>query len=369
MRTFVPGDSVTGRWFSGLAALLIVLSIPRLAHANAITDVDQALLAAIRTNASTPPVASRDIAMVGIGMYDAVNATTGLTYQPYSYTGPAVSGDSSVAAAYAAGYTMLADLFPSEASMFQADATTSIAGLSLAASVQTASTGLGSSIATNFFAARANDGSATAQTPYTPGTQPGNYQFTKAGQTTVVEPSWGNVTPFAITSVASVAPPPLWGPGTPYPTETAYLASPAYLSGLATVQALGCNGCGQTPDQIALAAFWADTNGNALFGSTETPPGHWLDITDTVAASQDLSLLQTARLGAMVGASLADVGIVAWATKNSVNFWRPDTAIHATGDTSWEPLWPDPLFQSYISGHSSFSLAGAKTLADFFWHR
>jgi hypothetical protein len=68
-------------------------------------------------------------------------------------------------------------------------------------------------IATNFFNGRANDGSATAQTPYTPGNQPGNYQFTNPAQTTVVQPGWGKVTPFAITSVDSVEPPPLWGPG------------------------------------------------------------------------------------------------------------------------------------------------------------
>jgi hypothetical protein len=132
------------------------------------------------------------------------------------------------------------------------------------------------------------------------------------------------------------------------------------------VKRLGCNVCGQTWDQLNLAAFWADTNGNASFGSTATPPGHWLDITDTVATDADLSLLQTARLGAMVGASLADAGIVAWAVKNSSDFWRPDTAIHYDGDANWRPLWPDPLFQSYISGHSAFSMAAAVTLGDFF---
>jgi hypothetical protein len=39
------------------------------ADANAITDVDQALLAAIRIGAPAPPVAARDIAMVGISMF------------------------------------------------------------------------------------------------------------------------------------------------------------------------------------------------------------------------------------------------------------------------------------------------------------
>jgi hypothetical protein len=366
METHAPVDVAHGRWTPIALVLLMGWATTQSAWGNAITDVDQSLLAAIRIGAPPPPVAARDIAMVGIAMYDAVNAATGLNYQPYSYSGSAVSDVSAHAAAYAAGYTMLESLFPA-----QSAADSAINNLSLSAATQNVSVGLGTSIATDFFVARSTDGSAAAQTPYTPGNQPGNYQFTSPTQTTVVRPGWGNVTPFAITSVASVAPPPLWGPGTPFATEAAYLASPQYLSDLDFVKTHGCKGCGQTQDELNLSAFWADTNGNAKFGSTETPPGHWVDIMDTVATNAGLNLLQTARLGAMVGASLADAGIVAWWVKNDSDFWRPDTAIHFTGlggggDTTWEPLWPDPLFQSYISGHSTFSMAAAITLADFF---
>jgi hypothetical protein len=360
-----------GQWAIVAQAGLIGWLAPQGAWGNAITDVDQSLLAAIRIGAPPPPVAARDIAMVGIAMYDAVNVATGLNYRPYSYSGGIVSGASADAAAYAAGYTMLATLFPAQSSSLQSAAASALNNLGLSGTTQNASVSLGIGIATNFYAARSTDGSAGAQTPYTPGNQPGNYQFTNTTQTTVVGPGWGNVTPFAITSVASVAPPPLWGPGTPYATEAAYLASPQYLSDLDFVKTHGCNGCGQTQDELNLSAFWADTNGNAKFGSTATPPGHWVDIMDTVATNAGLNLLQTARLGAMVGASLADAGIVAWWVKNDSDFWRPDTAIHFTGfggggDPTWQPLWPDPPFQSYISGHSTFSMAAAVTLADFF---
>jgi hypothetical protein len=211
--------------------------------------------------------------MVGIVIYDAVNAATGLTYQPYSYSGGAVSAASADAAAYAAGYTMLQSLFPKQSFSLQSAAAS---GINLITNDTARNTGvnLGTNVATNFYNARLSDGSTAAQTPYTPGNQPGNYQFTSPTQTTVVRPAWGNVTPFAITSVSSVAPPPLWGPGTPYATEAAYLASPQYLSDLDFVKAHGCKGCGQTQDELNLSAFWADTNGNALFGSTETPAGH-----------------------------------------------------------------------------------------------
>src|ERR1700751_1202095 len=58
-------------------------------------------------------------------------------------------------------------------------------------------------------------------------------------------------------------PRPLWGQGTPYPTEVTYLGSSQYLTDLDFVKRHGCNDCGQTQDELDLTAFWADTNGNA----------------------------------------------------------------------------------------------------------
>jgi hypothetical protein len=314
-----------------LAFTLSVVGSLQTAFGNAITEVNQSLLDSIRIDAPSPPVAARDIAMVNIAMYDAVNAATGLKYRPYSYSGGTVSGVSATAAAYTAGYTMLESLFPEQRSSLQSVAALALNNLELDDVVLTSSQNFGSSIANNFFNARANDGSATAQTTYTPGNHPGSYQFTSSIQTTVVGPDWGKVTPFAITSVASAAPPPLWGSGTPYLTETDYLQSTQYLSDLDFVRTHGCKGCGQTQDELNMAAFWADTGGNASFGSTATPPGHWVDIMNTVATEADLTLAQTARLGAMVGASLADAGIVAWWVKNDSDFWRPETAIRFSG--------------------------------------
>jgi membrane-associated phospholipid phosphatase len=354
-----------------LAFTLSVVGSLQTAFGNAITEVNQSLLDSIRIDAPSPPVAARDIAMVNIAMYDAVNAATGLKYRPYSYSGGTVSGISATAAAYTAGYTMLESLFPAQRSSLQSAAALALNNLELDDVVLTSSQNFGSSIANNFFNARADDGSATAQTTYTPGNHPGSYQFTSSIQTTVVGPDWGKVTPFAITSVASVAPPPLWGSGTPYLTETDYLQSTQYLSDLDFVRTHGCKDCGQTQDELNMTAFWADTGGNARFGSTATPPGHWVDIMNTVATDAGLTLAQTARLGAMVGASLADAGIAAWWVKNDSDFWRPETAIRFSGlggggDPTWQPLWPSPPFQSYISGHSTFSMAAAITLADFF---
>ena len=249
MATYGIIGTAGGRW-----AIIVLAAagwiVPQAAQGNAIIDVDQSLLAAIRTGAAPPPEAARDIAMVGIAIYDAVNAVTGLAYRPYSHSGGAVPLASPDAAAYYAGYGMLKSLFPAQSGSLQLQEDAAITSLGLNGATRTISADLGRSIATNLYNARAADGSATAQTPYTPGNQPGNYQFTSPTQTTVLLPGWGNVTPFAITSVESVEPPPLWGPGTSYATEADYLASQKYLDDLRTVQTIGCTGCGQTQDQL-----------------------------------------------------------------------------------------------------------------------
>ena len=64
--------------------------------------------------------------------------------------------------------------------------------------------------------------------------------------------------------------------------------------------------------------------------------------------------------------ALADGIIAIWNAKNTYNFWRPVTAIQASGDPSWMPLLPTPVFQEYPSAHSGVSAAAASVLAAFY---
>ncbi|WP_166430472.1 phosphatase PAP2 family protein [Polymorphobacter arshaanensis] len=333
-----------------------VLLAPAAAQANAVTDVNAALVAAIRSAAMAPPGASRAIAMVDIAVFDAVNAATGLRYDAYFYTGTKASGVSADAAGYVAGYTMLAKLFPAQASALTAAMHTSVAALHLTPARQAAAMALGSGIANGYFAARANDGAATAQTPYVFGTNPGDFQSVNAGAQPVL-PSWGKVDPFVMASAGqfSLGAPPALG-------------SAAWVASYTQVRDLGCVTCG-TAWQQDTARFWADDG-----GGTVTPPGHWVEIAADISVAQRLDLLASARLSAMVGVAMADAGISAWDIKYTYDFWRPVTAVRActlalcgsTGDIEWTPYLPTPNFPSYVSGHSSFSGAGAAALANFF---
>ena len=148
------------------------------------------------------------------------------------------------------------------------------------------------------------------------------------------------------------------------------LNSARYAVDLNQVQQLGAtNSTVRTPEQTQIARFWSD------FSYTATPPGHWNGIASVIAESRGLSLLETARLFALLNITMADAGILCWDAKYTYDFWRPVTAIRAadtdgnpdtTPDPGWNSLLPAPPFPEYTSGHSTFSKAAAVILARFF---
>ena len=129
-----------------------------------------------------------------------------------------------------------------------------------------------------------------------------------------------------------------------------------------------CGAAGFAPASTAQARsalFWNDP------GTTEQPPGHWLDITDSVAASQSLSTLQAARLTALLGQVETDAGVAVWGVKYQYNLWRPITAIQdcaswspnfTTCDPTWFSLIATPPHPDYLAGHPAFSGAAATLL-------
>ena len=344
----------------GLVAMLWGAGGSAPASANAILDINQELISAYRTSALhvTPPPSAVDIGFVGIAMYDAVNAATGMAYKPYAYTGGPVAGVQADAAAYSAGYTVLAKLFPTMAATYQAELQTKLDGLGLTATVRSDSAALGNTIATTYMASRANDGRATAQVPYPDGTLPGQYQKTP-GVVNAVLPNWGLVTPFVMQSVNQFAVP-----------KPPAIGSPEWIAAYNEVKTQGCLNCTRTADQDQLSRFWSDIAG------TQLPPGHWLNILDELAATRGLSTLESARLTALLGTAVGDASIKTWSVKYLEGdlTWRPYTAITectvatcgVAGDPSWTSLWASPPFPGYISGHSAFSAAASTILGNYF---
>ena len=177
-----------------------------------------------------------------------------------------------------------------------------------------------------------------------------------------VTPNWGSVKPFVLSSGSQ------FRPATPgvYASYADLLASPAYAAQVEEVQRLGGAGSTErTTDQTAAAWFWA----NDVAG-TYRPPGQLLETTGIVAAQQNLSKYQNARLYAMVSLAMADGAIGEWDVKfdTPISLWRPVSAIQVGGlDATWQPLSGyTPCFPAWASGHATFAGAWAGVMKRFF---
>lgn len=351
------GANMIGKAFR-VAAIATTVLAGAAEASTAVADINKAALDAVRASAATtpPPLASRALAMVSVLVFDAVNATTKFKYQSYQSGLTLGTGLNKDAVAYAAGYTQMANLFPALSASLNAELDAKLNGLGLNATAKADAVSFGANVANGLFASRVGDGADVAQSPYVPGGQPGDFvPVGPPGQDPAL-PSYGLVTPFSVNdiSIYRLGPPPALG-------------SAEFIADYEQVRLLGCATCG-TLEQQTIAKFWADG------GGTLTPPGHWLDIATDLDEFALLSTLDAARLSAMVGVSVADAGISAWDIKYAYDYWRPITAINncdiatcgVEGEPGWTPFLPTPNFPTYVSGHSSFSGAGAGAIAGFF---
>lgn len=310
-------------------------------------------LQTIREGKAPPPNAARELAIVMVSVFDAVNAIDP-KYASYAVSVKAPRTASADAAAASAAYTALVGLFPNQKAMLDAEL-----GVSLAAipngPAKNQGVALGASVASQILALRGNDGS-NAKVVYNPAPGPGVWVPTPPAYAQPLDPQWGQVTPFALTSGTQFQPPP-----------PPAIDSPQYAAEYNQVKAIGGKTSTiRTADQTAIAAFWADQT-----GPTFDPPGHWNQIGEIAAISAHSNLLTSARMFALLDMALADAAIECWGVKFTYNTWRPVTAIRAgdggvnplvTADPTWTPLWPTPPFPSYVSGHSTFSASAAAVL-------
>jgi hypothetical protein len=98
-------------------------------------------------------------------------------------------------------------------------------------------------------------------------------------------------------------------------------------------------------------------------------------IAQGLVAAENLSLVESARLFALLSIAQADAAIAAWDNKYQYHNWRPVTAIRAAdsdgnastiSDPEWSSFITTPPFPSYTSGHSTFSGSSSRLLALLF---
>jgi membrane-associated phospholipid phosphatase len=308
---------------------------------------NDAMIAAVRTAGQVPPVAARSAAIVQAAVYEAVNSIDG-SYTPYLVDIPAPAWASEEAATAQAAHDALVGLFPAQKPVLD---------LELKASLQLIGDGdaktwgiqVGQAAAQILLAVRANDGSNKVVV-YTPGNDPGDWQPTPPAYAPPLVPQWPGVTPFALQSGAQFRPPP-----------PPALDSPEYLAARDQVMSLGAiDSTTRTADQTEAAMFWQG------IVTPNSGPFWWNEIAQEVAVAQGNTLVQNARLFALLNMAGADALIASFDGKYAYNFWRPVTAIRYDTDPSWTPLMATPSHPSYPSNHSSASTASAVVLASFF---
>jgi uncharacterized protein DUF6851/vanadium-dependent haloperoxidase-like protein len=183
---------------------------------------------------------------------------------------------------------------------------------------------------------------------------------------------WFKVIPFALTSADQFLPlVESFGPAL-YP-------SAAYLQQAKDVVTMSAQ---LTDEQKMIAEYWA--NGPR----SELPPGHWDLFAQFVSARDHHTVDQDVKVFFALTNAIFDGGIACWSAKRHFDSVRPVTAIPflfhgqqieawggpgkgtVTMDGSqWIPYqpstFPTPPFPEFMSGHSTFSAAGAEILRLF----
>ncbi len=340
-----------------IGAKLLALTILSVSvRSNPVLDWDALMLDAIRVDNSGPTLSTRNLAILHLAIYDAVNGILD-THQPWKVTAPPPTPANPDAATIGAGHQTLTVLYPSFQArtdeLFQQQITT------LPGTAETTNgMAWGRWVAAAILAARSRDG-ANTQVPYIPSALPGHWRRTPPFFRPPLDPHWRYVDRFALPGIEEFLPPP-----------PPAMGSAEYATDFAEVMTLGAaNSASRTAEQSEIAIFWSD------FSYTAMPPGHWHEIAADIARTRALPLAETARLFALLSLAHADAAIVCWEAKYRFNFWRPVTAIQRADEdgnsaTAPNPAWDDflnaPPFPEYPSGHSTFSKTGAQVLTHFF---
>ncbi len=288
----------------------------------------------------------RALAMSHLAIHDAFNAIEP-QYEPYAFSGEFEKADPLAAAAQAAR-VVLEKAYAGRKDTIQAVCNRWLAsveeGVAKAQGIQ-----LGQLSAEKMIALREGDGHEK-NGDYTPMTKPGDYQYTP-GFDWVWKPDFSYARPFTLDSLAQFR--------SPLPPS---LSSETYAKDYREVKEYGCKESQvRSQDQTHYAHWWA-----------EFAEHGWNRIGRITAKERNLSLLETARMFALINMNLYDMYLVSFDSKYHYDTWRPVTAIHQ-GDTDhnpetepdpdWQPEMQTPPWPEYPSAHAAVAAGGAEILS------
>jgi hypothetical protein len=353
----------------GLAMFLMGSTI---AQADDVTDWNQHMLRAGTVGGTSPLVMGRVAAIVQASVFDAVNGID-RKYTPVRVPPGAAAGASRRAAIVEAAYTALVALYPAQKSTF--DARLAVSLTAIASDPDETSAGIASGIAWGQAAAngilswRATDGFTPPPAPFLGGTAVGEWRPTPPGFLPGAGPQFAYMTPWSISAPSQFRP-----NGPPALTSARYTADFNETKMMGSISSAV-----RTSDQTIYAWFWNASTATYIWNHLADlliERGDRDEDDDSGAAVERTnSLLENARVLALLDLAMADAGIACWEAKYHYVSWRPVTAIPladtdgnpaTSPDPSWMPLFTTPNHPEYPSGHSTVSGAAAVVLASFF---
>ena len=294
--------------------------------------------------APAPPVQVIHLAMVHAAVFDAVNAIAG-GHEPYLEGMPDAPGRASrAAAAIAAARGVLVRMQPAlaQAALDKVEAAylQDLAAIPPGAAKE-AGIAAGAEAARRLLAARANDG-RYGPFRFSVGTGVGVWRPTA---TPPVNDPFGwvaRVKPFVARSTSQFR--------TEGPNR---VGSDAYLRDFLEVKAVGSATSARTEEQTSVMRVHS---GNAV--------ELWNRTFREISEQRGLSLVENARLFALMHLTAADALINTWEDKARWSFWRPITAIRLAADDgdprtepnpAWEPAMATPPYPDHPSGYVALS--------------
>ena len=328
------------------------------AAADAVTNWNSFVVGLTFGSGKSPNETGLAAAYMHIAIYDAITAIDG-GYRPFATSVTNVpAGASPEAAAAAAAYRVLTQLYPSLAGQITTEYNNALAAIP---NVMAKNDGIavGLAAADGLLALRhfPNDG-WNASVPYTfQPLGPGVYQRTPP----TFQPA-GPVTPWMkqFTPFATLSPSQFRADGPPA------LTSQQWADDLNEVQAFGAlTGSVRTPEQTEIGLFYGLINAAVQIGRNLR----------NLSIQQQLTLADDARFFAQEYVTMADATVGCWESKYYFNFWRPVTAIQHADidgndqthlDGTWLPQVPTPGHPEYPSAHGCITGAYAHAIAEFF---
>jgi PAP2 superfamily len=315
------------------------------ARADAVLDWNAIAVSTAVANKQNPFAQARYAAIVQLAVFEAVNSVTH-KYQPYLGTIAAPADSLPDAAAIEAAYQVLSNYFPASQTTLYAAWTNSMQAIPDGQG-KTDGIATGDAAAAAMIALRANDGSSPAEF-YTPGPPvPGAWQATPScpvvnGVAVGIAFQWQNIVPFGIRSASDflLDPPPA-------------LTSKEFTKAYNEVMTVGSiNSTQRPPDRANVALYYAASSPTQVFNQAA----------EEIAVAQRHSLSDNARALALINMAISDSLVASFLNKYDYTFWRPETAIHASGNTNWTPFITTPCFPSYPSNHGSAANAAAEVM-------